>query len=242
MAVKIRLQRKGRKKAPFYFLVVADSRSPRDGRCIERIGSYNPVPKLALVDVDIDRAIYWLSQGAEPTKTVRSILSKQGVLFKKHLLRGVKMGIFTAEEAEEKFAQYIKEKAEKIDRKASELKAGDEKLIKARLAEEAKISEQRSKELMARKQAELNKLRSEISKNAEADDADDADDVQEVVEEAVTVEPQVQITEEPEIVETSDEVVAVAEETVVMEEPQASEEVAPETSEEEQDKEEKEKE
>jgi len=95
MAVKIRLQRKGKKKAPFYYIVVADSRSPRDGRFIERIGSYNPVPKEFQVDLDGDKALYWLNQGAIPTKTVRDILSKQGILYRKHLLRGVKLGLFS---------------------------------------------------------------------------------------------------------------------------------------------------
>ena len=107
MAVKIRLHRQGRKKTAYYFIVVADSRSPRDGRFIERIGSYNPMPKIHQIDVDVDKALDWLSKGAIPTKTVRSIFSQQGVLYKKHLLRGVKLGILSLEDAETKFAEYL---------------------------------------------------------------------------------------------------------------------------------------
>jgi len=157
MAVKIRLQRKGRKKAPFYFIVVADTRSPRDGRSIERIGSYNPVPKLAQVDVDIERAIYWLEQGATPTKTVRSLLSGQGVLFRKHLLRGVKMGILTLEDADIKFAEYIKEKESKRQKEVEKIKSSEDKMHKASLEKESKINEKRIKELMEKRQAELKK-------------------------------------------------------------------------------------
>lgn len=90
MAVKIRLQRKGRKKAPFYHIVIADSRSPRDGRFIEKIGIYNPITKPATIDLDRDKAFEWLMKGAEPTDTINAILRYKGVLYRKHLARGVK--------------------------------------------------------------------------------------------------------------------------------------------------------
>lgn len=173
MAVKIRLQRKGRKKAPFYFIVVADTRSPRDGRSIERIGSYNPVPRLAQVDVDIERAIYWLEKGATPTKTVRSLLSGQGVLYRKHLLRGVQMGILTLEDADIKFAEYIKEKENKRQKEVDKLKASEDKVLKASLEKESKTNEKRIKELMEKRQAELKKKHTEQHSESEEVVADE---------------------------------------------------------------------
>ena len=95
MAVKIRLARKGRKKLAFYHIVVADSRSPRDGRYIEKIGSYNPVTDPATIDIDFNKALDWLQKGAQPTDTCRAILSYKGVMFKKHLLDGVKKKAFS---------------------------------------------------------------------------------------------------------------------------------------------------
>ena len=99
MAVKIRLQRKGRKKAPFYHIVIADSRSPRDGRFIEKIGIYNPITKPATVEIDRDKAFEWLMKGAQPTDTLNAILRYKGVLYRKHLSRGVSKGALTQEKA-----------------------------------------------------------------------------------------------------------------------------------------------
>ncbi len=106
MPVKIRLQRMGRKKAPFYHIVIADSRSPRDGRFIEKIGTYNPTTIPASIDITSDAALTWLEKGAQPTDTVRKILSFKGILFHKHLLRGVKKGVLTQEQADTKWAQW----------------------------------------------------------------------------------------------------------------------------------------
>ena len=114
MPVKIRLQRKGRRKRPFYHIVIADARSPRDGRFIERIGSYNPMTKPATIELDREKAFDWLMKGAQPTDTVRAILRFKGVLYKKHLMRGVKKGALTAEEAEAKYNAWIEEKESKI--------------------------------------------------------------------------------------------------------------------------------
>ncbi len=114
MPVKIRLQRKGRKKRPFYHIVIADSRAPRDGRFIERIGSYNPMTKPATIEIDREKAYEWLMKGAQPTDTVRAILRFKGVLYKKHLMRGVKKGALTAEEAEAKYTAWIEDKEAKI--------------------------------------------------------------------------------------------------------------------------------
>lgn len=110
MAVKIRLQRKGRKKRPFYHIVVADARAPRDGRFIEKLGTYNPMTSPATIEIDRDRAFQWLIQGAQPTDTARAILRFKGVLYRKHLMRGVKKGALTQEEADTKYAAWIEEK------------------------------------------------------------------------------------------------------------------------------------
>ena len=110
MATKIRLQRHGRKGYAFYQIVIADSRAPRDGRFIERIGSYNPNTNPATVDLNFERALYWLQVGAQPTDTTRNILSREGVCLKKHLLEGVKKGAFDEAAAEEKFQAWLKNK------------------------------------------------------------------------------------------------------------------------------------
>jgi small subunit ribosomal protein S16 len=114
MAVKMRLQRKGRKQRPFYHIVIADARAPRDGRFIEQIGSYNPMTKPATIEIDRDKAFDWLAKGAQPTDTVRAILRFKGVYYKRHLARGVAKGALTTEEAEQKYQQWIDEKDAKI--------------------------------------------------------------------------------------------------------------------------------
>jgi len=132
MAVKLRLQRKGRKKRPFYHIVVADARAPRDGRFIEKIGVYNPMTAPATIDIDRDKALDWLMKGAQPTDTVRAILGFKGVLYKKHLMRGVKKGALTTEEADAKYKEWIDVKeakiAARIEKKAAEKKARIEKI------------------------------------------------------------------------------------------------------------------
>ena len=110
MPAKIRLQRHGKKGQPFYHIVIADSRSPRDGKFIEKIGTYNPVTDPAQINIKFDRALHWYSVGAVPTDTVRSLLSKAGVMMKYHLLRGVQKGALTEEQAEVKFQNWMKEK------------------------------------------------------------------------------------------------------------------------------------
>ncbi len=107
MPVKIRLQRFGRKKRPFYHVVVADSRSPRDGKFIEKLGSYNPVTVPATIDINVDRAVEWLNNGAQPTDTAERILSYTGVLYKRHLLRGVTKGVVPADQVEVKWNAFM---------------------------------------------------------------------------------------------------------------------------------------
>ena len=141
MPTKIRLQRKGKKGHPFYHVVIADGRAPRDGKFIERIGIYNPVSKPAEIDINFDRALYWLQAGAEPTDTVNALLSFKGVLYKHHLLKGVKKGAMTEEMAEAKFQAWASEKQAKIVSKIreNELKAKDSKKEQAEY--EVKLNE-----------------------------------------------------------------------------------------------------
>ena len=114
MSVKIRLQRRGRRKRPFYHIVIADSRAPRDGRFIEKIGTYNPMTKPATIDLDRDAAFDWLMKGAQPTDTARAILRFKGVMFRKHLQRGVSKGALTQEQADSKYQDWIAEKDAKV--------------------------------------------------------------------------------------------------------------------------------
>ena len=114
MPVKIRLQRRGRRKSPFYHIVVADVRAPRDGRFIEKIGIYNPMTKPATIELDGDKAFDWLMNGAQPTDTARAILRYKGVMYRKHLARGVAKGVLTQEEADQKYNAWITEKEAKI--------------------------------------------------------------------------------------------------------------------------------
>ncbi len=123
MAVKIRLQRKGRRKRPFYHIVVADARSPRDGKYIENIGVYNPMTKPATIELDRDIAYDWLMKGAQPTDTARAILRFKGVMYKKHLQRGVSRGALSQEQADAKLAEWIEAKEAKIAARVAETEA-----------------------------------------------------------------------------------------------------------------------
>jgi len=123
MAVKIRLQRRGRKKQPFYHIVIADARAPRDGRFIEKIGTYNPMTKPATIDLDRDKAYDWLMKGAQPTDTARAILRFKGVMYRKHLMRGVKKGALTQDQADEMYNKWVEAKESKIAARFEETKA-----------------------------------------------------------------------------------------------------------------------
>ena len=121
MSVKIRLQRHGKKGKPYYWIVAADARAKRDGKYLEKIGAYNPNTNPATIELDVDGAVKWLENGAQPTDTARAILSYKGVLYKKHLAGGVKKGAFTEEEAEKRFNAWLEEKAAKIQAKSEGL-------------------------------------------------------------------------------------------------------------------------
>jgi len=166
MAVKIRLARKGRKKLAYYHIVVADSRSPRDGRYIEKIGKYNPLTNPATIELDFDKALGWLQNGALPSETCRAILSYKGVLIRKHLLEGVKKGAFDDAEATRRFEEWMKQNEAKIEAKRSGLEKSKEDDIAEKLENEKRINEARAAKL-AKKQAEL-AARAEAESKAEA--------------------------------------------------------------------------
>ena len=154
MAVKIRLQRHGKKNFAFFHIVVADSRSPRDGRYIEQIGSYNPNTNPATIVLDFDRALAWLKVGAEPTLTARRILSYEGVLLRNHLDGGVAKGALTKEVADQKWNAWKAEQEAKVAAKKDGIKNAAIEARKAAKAQEAKVNEARA-EALAKKAAEL---------------------------------------------------------------------------------------
>ena len=153
MATKIRLQRHGRKGYPFYHIVIADSRAPRDGKFIERIGSYNPNTNPATINLDFERALYWLQTGAQPTDTTRNILSAQCVLMKKHLLGGVKKGAFSLEEAETRFQAWLKNKQNAVEAIKAKLADAKQADAKKRLEAEKEVNKAIA-EVVAKKKAE----------------------------------------------------------------------------------------
>ncbi|MDR2910347.1 MAG: 30S ribosomal protein S16 [Bacteroidales bacterium] len=154
MPVKMRLTRHGRKRYAYYHIVIADSRAPRDGRYVERIGSYNPNTNPATIDLDFEKAYNWLLKGAQPTDTVKAILSNEGVLYKKHLMGGVKKGAFDEAEAEKRFEKWIADKNAKLQIKLERLSSDEALATKKQLEAETKIKEERAK-VIAAKNAEL---------------------------------------------------------------------------------------
>ncbi|WP_448529249.1 30S ribosomal protein S16 [Raineya sp.] len=145
MAVKIRLARRGKKKYAMYDVVIADSRAPRDGKFIEKIGTYNPNTNPATIKLDEEKALKWVMNGAIPTDTVRAMLSYRGILMKKHLQVGVLKGAITQEQADAKFAAWLEQKNAKIQGKVDRLAKEKAEAQKARLEAEAKIKEERAK-------------------------------------------------------------------------------------------------
>jgi small subunit ribosomal protein S16 len=182
MAVKIRLARKGRKKLAYYHIVVADSRSPRDGRYIEKIGLYNPLTDPATIELDFNKSLDWLQNGAQPTDTCRAILSYKGVLIKKHLLEGVKKGAFDEAEAERRFNEWMKQNEEKIDSKKLKLEKAQDSDKESRIEAEKRINDARSAKLAKKLAAQA--LKAEIGEKAEAQLIE-----QEPVAEEATVTP-----------------------------------------------------
>lgn len=152
MAVKIRLSRRGKKNYAYYHIVVADSRAPRDGRIIETLGTYDPNPNPAMIQLDTEKALYWLNNGAQPTLTARRLLSYKGVLLKKHLYKGVAKGALTQEQADAKWEAWIQEKEAKIVAKKSKLEQETRAEVKKRLEAEAKVNKERAAALLAKRE------------------------------------------------------------------------------------------
>ncbi len=214
MSVKIRLARKGRKKLAYYHVVVADSRSPRDGRFIEKIGTYNPLTDPATIDINFEKALGWLQNGAQPTDTCRAILKYKGVMIKKHLLEGVKKGAFDEAEADRRFNEWLKGKEETIELKKSGLEKLGEDARTNRLEAETVVKEARAAEY-ARKIAALAAAEEAAAKAAAAP---------ETVEEA-PVEETTEAAAEPAIVEEApaEKTVEAVAEPVIAEEAPAEE-------------------
>ena len=169
MSVKMRLARHGRKRYAYYHIVVADSRAPRDGRYIESIGTYNPNSNPATINLDFDKAYDWLTKGAQPTDTVRAILSYKGVLYKKHLMGGVKKGAFDLAEAERKLDAWMTEKDAKVQAKIDRLAADADKEFKKQFEAEVKVKEQKAAAIAA-KNAEM-AAEAQAAKEAETEEA-----------------------------------------------------------------------
>ncbi|HBR11888.1 small subunit ribosomal protein S16 [Epilithonimonas bovis DSM 19482] len=178
MSVKIRLQRHGKKGKPFFHIVVADSRSRRDGRFIEKLGTYNPITNPATIDLNVDAAVQWLNNGAQPTDTARAILSYKGALYKKHLQGGVAKGAFDEAEAEKRFSAWVEAKDAKVQGKVEGLSKSQAEAKKAALEAEAKVNQAR---IDAAAKAEADAKAAEEAANAET-----AEEVTEIIDEEST--------------------------------------------------------
>lgn len=186
--VKLRLRRQGRKGKPFYYIVAADARAPRDGRFIERIGSYNPNTNPATIDLNLDDAVRWLGNGAVPTDTCRAILSYKGAMYKHHLNKGVTKGALTQEQADEKFSTWLSEKESKISAKIDSIsKSAADSAAAAHKREEAVK--------LDREKAIAERLAPEVEATEEAPEAA-ADATEEVVEATAEAAPEAEATEE----------------------------------------------
>lgn len=208
MATRIRLQRFGKKNQPFYHVVIADGRAPRDGRFIEKIGTYNPMTHPATIDINFDRALYWVEVGASPSETVRSILKREGVLMMKHLKGGIAKGAITELEAASKFDAWKLDKDSKVSNMKRELVDTSRNEAKKRFEAESKVREAMASKLAARYQAEVDaKAKAEALANP----------APEVTEEAT---PEVEAAVE---VEATPEVIAEVEAPEATETPEAAE-------------------
>ena len=180
MSVKIRLARHGKKGYAFYHIVVADSRAPRDGKFIEKIGTYNPNTNPATIDLDFEKALTWVQKGAQPTDTTRTILSDKGVMYKKHLLGGVAKGAFDENEANARFEKWVSEKTAQAAAQNQKLSADERAAAKARQAAEEKVREERAKAIAAKKAEAVAE-----AQEAAAGEAEEAPATEEAVEETV---------------------------------------------------------
>ena len=166
MSVKIRLQRHGKKGKPFYWVVAADARSKRDGKYLEKIGTYNPNTNPATIELDVDSAVKWLHNGAQPTDTAKAILSYKGALLKHHLDGGIRKGALTQEQADAKFAAWLEAKNNQVNAKKDGLSSSKAEAKTKALAAEKKVNEDR---IAAAKKAEVEAIAAAEAENTEAE-------------------------------------------------------------------------
>jgi small subunit ribosomal protein S16 len=222
MATKIRLQRHGKKGKAFFHIVIADSRAPRDGKFIEKVGTYNPNTNPATIDLKFERALHWMQVGAQPTDTARAILSYKGVLYKNHLINGVKKGALTEEQVEERFNKWLDEKEGKISKKSDDLTKAAEKAKADRLKAETEVAEARAKEIEAKNTPEPEEAPTEEVAEAATEDAPVAEEAP-ATEEAPAEEAPAEEPKAEEVAEAATEDVPVAEEAPATEEAPAEE-------------------
>ena len=200
MATRIRLQRHGRKRKPFYNIVIADQRAPRDGKFIEKLGTYNPNTNPAKININFDSALDWLMKGAQPSDTVRAILSYKGILMKKHLLEGVRKGAFSEEEAEKRFSLWMEDKNKKVaDKSAGIIKANEDAKI-ASLELEKEKNKLRAAEIAAKNTPSLSE---ENSEEENIEDSKESDE--EVLENSEEVKTESVSETNEEVLENSEE-------------------------------------
>ena len=224
MPTKIRLQRYGKKGQPFYHIVIADGRAPRDGKFIEKIGTYNPIAVPAQIQIDFDRALYWVTTGAEPTDTVKAILYYKGVMYKKHLLKGVAKGALTQELADEKFNAWQVAKDDKLAHASNEKVMSAKSEDKKRMEAEVKVNEAKAQAL-AKKLAKEAKAMATAAAVEVADDAEVAEVPEDSAEPVAEVEAAevAEVAAEP-VAEVAAEPVAEVAAEPVAETPPAAEE------------------
>ena len=168
MAVRIRLARRGRKKLAIFDIVIADARSPRDGKIIEKIGNYNPNTNPAKINLDGDKALEWLNKGAQPSETARAILSYKGILLKKHLQMGVKKGALKQEEADKKLEAWLKEKEEKINKKISSIEESKQQAENKKIEEEKAYNKKRVQDAKKKLEKAKEEVKEEVKEEAPA--------------------------------------------------------------------------
>jgi small subunit ribosomal protein S16 len=233
MATKMRLQRFGKKGQAYFHIVIADGRAPRDGRFIEKIGIYNPITRPADIQLDFDRALYWVKTGAEPTETVEAILRYTGVAYMHHLLKGVAKGAMTEEQAQLKFEEWKTVKTGKIESAKKDIGLKSKTEDKKRLEAEVKVNQAKADALAKKLAAEAKKAAGIVEAEVEeTEEVEVAEEAAEVVTEEVAPEVVAEVVAEvaPEVVaEVAPEVVAeVAPEVVAEVAPEVVDEVAPE--------------
>ena len=199
MAVKIRLQRHGKKGNPIYWIVIADEKSKRDGKYIEKLGTYDPNTNPASIELDFDSSVKWLEKGAQPTNTAKAILSYEGVLLRKHLNLGVQKGAFTEEEAKKRFDEWKKGKGAKIEKKIEDLESTLESNKKEARKREEEYSKKRSEESKAKEEAKAEEAKAaeETAPEEEAKAEEAPDEKAKAAEETAPAEEEVPAEEAP---------------------------------------------